>query len=218
MKKIVAINGSPRAAWNTGTLVREAARGAEAEGAEVKVFDLYKLEKFTGCISCFGCKLPEHEGVCVCRDGLTAVLDEIRSADGLILGSPNYLGDVSAGVRALYERLIFQSLTYQKEQMSCNKRSIPVLFIMTSNAAEEFYDQIGYDQMLKRYQGNLNRMVGPTKLMVCGNTLQVKDYSKYNWTMFDPDAKYARHKDVFPNEKQKAFTLGAQMVSNPWEK
>lgn len=44
MKKIVAINGSPRAAWNTGTLVCEAARGAEAEGAEVKVFDLYKLE------------------------------------------------------------------------------------------------------------------------------------------------------------------------------
>ena len=29
MKKIIAINGSPRAIWNTGTLVREAAKGAE---------------------------------------------------------------------------------------------------------------------------------------------------------------------------------------------
>ena len=29
MKKIVAINCSQRAAWNTATLVREAARGAE---------------------------------------------------------------------------------------------------------------------------------------------------------------------------------------------
>lgn len=29
MKKIVAINCSPRAVWNTATLVREAARGAE---------------------------------------------------------------------------------------------------------------------------------------------------------------------------------------------
>ena len=29
MKKIIAINGSPRAMWNTGTLVREAAKGAE---------------------------------------------------------------------------------------------------------------------------------------------------------------------------------------------
>jgi len=34
MKKIIAVNGSPRKHWNTGTLVREAARGAEAEGAE----------------------------------------------------------------------------------------------------------------------------------------------------------------------------------------
>ena len=42
MKKIVAINGSPRAMWNTGTLVREAAKGAESEGAEVKVIDLYQ--------------------------------------------------------------------------------------------------------------------------------------------------------------------------------
>ena len=76
MKKIVAINASPRAMWNTGTLVREAAKGAESEGAEVKVFDLYKLEKFTGCISCFGCKLPEHLGTCICKDGLN-VLDDV---------------------------------------------------------------------------------------------------------------------------------------------
>lgn len=61
MKKIIAINCSPRSTWNTATLVREAAKGAEAQGAQVAVIDLYKLEKFTGCISCFGCKLPEHK-------------------------------------------------------------------------------------------------------------------------------------------------------------
>jgi len=56
VKKIIAINASPRTAWNTATLVREAAKGAETEGADVNVIDLYKLEKFSGCISCFGCK------------------------------------------------------------------------------------------------------------------------------------------------------------------
>ena len=44
MKKIVAINCSPRSAWNTATLVREAAKGAENQGAEVELLDLYKLE------------------------------------------------------------------------------------------------------------------------------------------------------------------------------
>ena len=216
MKKIVAINCSPRTAWNTATLVREAAKGAEAQGAEVTVIDLYKLEKFTGCISCFGCKLPDNLGKCICKDGLYAVLEDIRNADGLIIGTPNYLGDVSAGFRALYERLIFQSLSYKTEPRSYNQRQIPVLMIMTSNASEEFYPQIGYDEMLKRYQNTLSTFVGPTKIMISSDTLQVKDYSQYNWTMFNPESKKERHETVFPEDKKKALSLGAQMVNNPW--
>ena len=34
MKKIVAVNCSPRSAWNTATLVRESAKGAESKGTE----------------------------------------------------------------------------------------------------------------------------------------------------------------------------------------
>jgi len=216
MKKIVAINCSPRSTWNTATLVREAAKGAEAQGAEVTVIDLNKLEKFTGCVSCFGCKLPDNLGKCICKDGLAPVLEEIRNADGLIIGTPNYLGDVTAGFRALFERLIFQSLTYKTEFRSYNQKQIPVLMIMTSNASEDFYAQIGYDQMLQRYQGSLSTFVGPTKILTSSDTLQVKDYSRYNWTMFDPEHKKERHEKVFPEDKKKAFDLGAQMVNNPW--
>ena len=53
MKKIIAINCSPRSNGNTAQLINEAALGAKIENAQVKVIDLYKLEKFTGCISCF---------------------------------------------------------------------------------------------------------------------------------------------------------------------
>ena len=217
MKRIIAINASPRATWNTSSLVREAAKGAESEGAEVKIFDLYKLEKFTGCISCFGCKLPEHQCVCVYKDGLAPVLEEIRSADGLIIGTPNYLGDVSAAFSSLYERLIFQSLSYKTEPRSYNEHLIPVLLIMTSNCSEDFYSQIGYDKMLENYQNTLSGMVGPTKVMVCGDTLQVSDYSKYNWTMFDSEAKRVRHEEIFPENMKKAFSLGAEMSKCPWE-
>ena len=216
MKKIVAINCSPRTVWNTATLVREAAKGAEAQGAEVKIIDMYKLEKFTGCVSCFGCKLPDNLGKCICKDGLAPVLEAIRNADGLIIGSPNYLGDMTAGFRALYERLIFQSLTYKTEVRSYNQKQIPVLMVMTSNASEDFYAQIGYDEMLKRYQGSLNTFVGPTRILISSDTLQVKDYSRYNWTMFNPDAKKERHETVFPEDKQKAFNLGAQIISCSW--
>lgn len=217
MKKIVAINCSPRSSWNTATLVREAAKGAEKQGAEVAFLDLYKLEKFTGCVSCFGCKLPQSLGQCICRDGLAPVLEAIRNADGLIIGSPNYLGDMTAGFRALYERLIFQSLTYKTEVRSYNEKQIPVLLIMTSNASEDFYAQIGYDGMLKRYQGTLGTFVGPTRILISSDTLQVSDYSRYNWTMFDPEHKKERHETVFPEDQKKAFTLGEQMVSKSWQ-
>ena len=216
MKKIVAINCSPRTVWNTATLVREAAKGAQAQGAKVTIIDLYRQEKFTGCVSCFVCKLPENLGKCICKDGLSPVLEAIRNADGLIIGSPNYLGDVTAGFRALFERLIFQSLTYKTEFRSYNQKQIPVLMIMTSNASEDFYTQIGYDQMLQRYQGSFNTFVGPTKILISSDTLQVKDYSRYNWTMFNPKHKKERHENVFPEDKKKAFTFGAQMVTNPW--
>ena len=217
MKKIVAINCSPRSTWNTATLVNEAAKGAEAQGAEVTVIDLYKLEKFTGCVSCFGCKLPEHLGKCICKDGLAPVLEEIRNADGLIIGSPNYLGDVTSGFRALFARLIFQSLTYKTEFRSYNQKQIPVLMIMTSNASEDFYAQIGYDQMLQRYQSSFNTFDGPTKILISSDTLQVKDYGRYNWTMFNPEHKKERHETVFPEDKKKAFALGEQMASESWE-
>ena len=217
MKQIIAINGSPRTKWNTGSLIREAVKGAESKGAESKIFDLYKLEKFTGCISCFGCKKPAHEGECIHQDGLTEVLEEIRSADGLIIGSPNYLGNVTAAFRSLYERLIFQNITYNKERPNCNKRRIPVLFVMTSNASEENYSQYGYDKMIQEYQSILHNFIGTTKIMISGDTMQVKNYSKFNWTMLDGESKTKRHETIFEDEKKKAFAFGGEMISNPWK-
>ena len=131
MKKIVAINAGPRKGWNTDQLIKEAAKGSEFAGAEIEYVDLFRLEKYTGCISCFGCKRKGNFGKCVYKDGLYDVLEKIRNADGLIIGSPNYMGDVTASFRALFERLTFQYLTYNLEKPSYNEHLIPLLFILT---------------------------------------------------------------------------------------
>lgn len=212
MSKIVAINCSPRTNWNTAALVGEAAEGARSQGAEVEIFNLYRLGKFTGCLSCFGCKREPNLGKCIIKDGLGPVLEAIREADGLILGTPNYLGDVSAGFRALYERLIFQSLTYKMEPRSYNDKKIPVLMIMTSNAPDAAYEMLGYREKLEGYRQTLNAFVGDTTLMVSGDTQQVSDYSIYNWTMFDAASKIKRHEEVFPDHRKRAFELGEEMV------
>ena len=209
-KKIVAVNAGPRKGWNTDTLVTEAAKGAESAGATVEKFDLFRLEKYTGCISCFGCKREKNKGHCVCRDGLTQVLDAIREADGLIIGSPNYLGEMTASFRALYERFIFQNLTYNIKTPCCNQRQIPVLLIMTSNAPDTMYANL-----LQNYPRTLSGFVGPTELLISGDTLQLNDYSKtdWPWSMFDPEAKKLRHETVFPQECKKAHDMGAALVT-----
>ena len=209
MKKIVAVNAGPRKGWNTDTLITEASNGAESAGAVVERFDLFQLEKYTGCVSCFGCKREKNKGRCVRQDGLTPVLDAIRAADGLILGSPNYLGEMTASFRALYERLVFQNLTYNRETPCCNQHPVPALLIMTSNAPDTAYlDLVG------RYRQTLDRFVGPTEILISGNTLQLKDYSKtdWPWSVFDPEEKQKRHETVFPEERGKAFGLGVKLV------
>ena len=209
-KRIIAVNAGPRMGWNTETLISEASKGAEAAGAVVERFNLFRLEKYTGCISCFGCKREQFKGHCICRDGLTPVLDAIREADGLIIGSPNYLGELTASFRALYERLIFQNLTYNLETPCCNERPVPVLLIMSSNAPDS-----AYMGLLRNYQQTLSRFVGPTEILVSGNTLQLRDYSKTDWTwsMFDPETKKRRHETVFPRECQRVFEMGAALSS-----
>jgi multimeric flavodoxin WrbA len=211
-KHIVAINASPRSGWNTDIMVREVARGAQAQGAEVEVIDLYKLDQFMGCMSCFACKTKEHLGVCVYPDGLAPVLEKIRGADGLIMGSPIYLGDITAGLRALYERLIFQSISYKIDPRSYNKQQMPVVLVATSNCAEEQFAKIGYDTMLEGYRSQLAAMFGSCELLVADDTWQVNDYEKYDWTVFDPEKKKQRRETVFPKQKETAFALGVQMV------
>ena len=208
-KKIIAVNAGPRMGWNTETLITQASKGAEEAGAQVQRFDLFRLEKYTGCISCFGCKKERFKGHCICRDGLTPVLEAIREADGLIIGSPNYLGELTASFRALYERLIFQNLTYNVETPCCNDRMIPVLLIMTSNAPDTYYTQL-----LENYRQTLSRFVGPARVLVSGNTLQLKDYGKtdWEWTLFDPEDKRIRHETVFPQECKKAFEMGKELA------
>jgi len=209
---VAAINASPRTGHNTASLVREAANGARKLGAEVRYFDLYRQDRFTGCVSCFGCKLVPNEGRCICRDGLTPILDAIRDSDAIILGTPNYLGQPSAGFRALYERIVFQNLTYQKERPRYRPAETPVLFIMISNMQAERYEQEPLAGMIRSCQQGLSENIGPTEVFICGHTLQVRDYSRFHWTAFDAEAKKAAYEQYFPEDLRRVRDLTSTLI------
>ena len=78
---------------------------------------------------------------------------------------------------------------------------------MTSNAPDTMYTE-----RIENYKTALKRFIGPTRTLVSGETLQVKDYSKFNWTMFYPQQRMERGERAFPEELKKAFSMGASIL------
>jgi multimeric flavodoxin WrbA len=211
--KIIGINGSPRKGWNTHLLVEEALKGAASKGAETELVHLYDL-RYRGCISCFACKQKERPGHCAFADELLPVLGMIHRCDGLILGSPVYIGEVTASMRAFIERLTFQYVTYRKEGGSFFDRRIPVLSIYTMNVSGEEMKKHGYEEKFLFYERRYNQLLGgPSKTMYSTETLQTNDYGKYEMSMFDAGARKKRREEVFPLDLKKAFEMGAETAA-----
>ena len=101
--KVVAFNGSPRAKGNTAILLNVVLGELNNEGIETELVSLAG-EAIPGCRACFQC-FEKVDGHCVVRgDIINDCIDKMRAADGILLGSPTYFSDVTAGMKALIER------------------------------------------------------------------------------------------------------------------
>ncbi len=101
--KVVAFNGSPRRAGNTATLIRIVSDELERHGVETEVFQVGG-EPLPGCRACMKC-FDNRDGKCVQKgDRLNEFVDAMRSADGIVIGSPTYFADVTPEVKALIDR------------------------------------------------------------------------------------------------------------------
>ena len=103
MSKIVAIVASPRAKGQGAAIVSKRADVAKAQGNEVEIFNINKLDNLKGCQACMGCK--KNVGKCIRNDSLTPVLDAVAAADSLILCTPDYFGQPCAQYRTFEDRL-----------------------------------------------------------------------------------------------------------------
>ena len=211
---VIAINGSPRKGWNTHLLVQEAAKGAAASGATTEIINLYALD-FRGCISCFECKRKGSPslGRCAVKDGLRPVLDKIDICDGLIIGSPIYLHEMTSSTRALVERLIFQYITYKSDNSSFFKRRVKTALIYTMNNPDSVLEDAGYPAKFKAYEALFTRLIGPAQSLICTATWQTTDYSKYEMSKFNAEERKKRREEVFPLDLKKVFEMGKALVS-----
>lgn len=210
--RVTAINGSPRKKWNTATLLEHVLEGAKSQGAETELVHLYDLD-YKGCTSCFACKLKDGKsyGTCAMKDGLTPVLEKIRTTDALILGSPIYFGIVTGEMRSFMERLLFPNMTYTRPPQSLAPRNIPTAFVYTMNVSEQLMKE-SYGPHIAANASLLKMMFGSSESLFCNETLQFEDYDRVVFNYFDPEERRKRRREVFPQDCKRAFELGARLA------
>jgi multimeric flavodoxin WrbA len=99
--KIVGIQSSPRGKHsNTLKLLNAALDGASEAGADIESIDIAKM-KIKYCTACDSC----HEsGVCTIKDDYEVLLKNLLAADGIVLSSPNYITNITAQLKTMFDR------------------------------------------------------------------------------------------------------------------
>ena len=214
MKNFIAINGSPRKNGNTAQLLKSAVDGAKDAGAQVELVNLYSLN-FKGCTSCFYCKLKSKEhGTCAMKDDLTPVLEKIKNADAAIFGAPIYFMNLSAGMIAFFERIFFSNYIYSNEIPTVFPKKLPTAFFYTMNMTENHWEQFKMSERLGMYEGTAERILGvKPKILRAFDTVQFKDYSKYESSIFNEEHKLAYREKNWQTQLDDAYKIGRELIS-----
>ena len=209
MKKIIIIDGGPRKIFNTASMLKKFAEGASSVNSEieVKTVRLYDLD-YKGCMSCMACKIKGRaSNVCKFKDALTPILEEIAQADGLVLGSPIYFGDVTGQMRTFLERLAFPWLSYNDYSMTAPKR-MPVVLLETMNRLPERNNSQGYGSM----EHCIKAALGEPERLYAHNTYQVKNYDNFELAGFSEEAKRNYRDEHWEQDLQAAYDAGKRMA------
>jgi len=100
--KIIGINASPKGDKSqTRRLVMGVLEGARQAGADVTFIDICSLD-IAYCTACGTCYA---KGECVNDDDYPMLLLRMMDADGIVLGSPNYINAVTAQMKTMLDRM-----------------------------------------------------------------------------------------------------------------
>lgn len=101
--KVVALNGSARKGGNTAILLRYVLKELEKEGIETELIELSGA-KIHGCLACRKCSAKKDRRCSQTRDMGNVYIEKMEAADGILLGSPTYVADISPEIKALMDR------------------------------------------------------------------------------------------------------------------
>jgi multimeric flavodoxin WrbA len=105
--KVMGFVASPRNKGNTAWVVNEILDGAKDQGAETRTWYCSDLD-IKPCRGCLGCHKGDQNRGCVIDDDMQKLYVALEEADVLVLGSPVYMGQMSAQAKTFIDRLFAQ--------------------------------------------------------------------------------------------------------------
>lgn len=142
-KKILILNGSPRAKGNTVQLIKSFTEGAENAGHIVTRFDLQKMNIHPCLGCCSGGKNPDSP--CIQKDDMDKIYPAYKEADVIILASPLYYWTISGQLKCAFDRLF--AVAECNENYENPKKECALLMAAEGNGYEEIV--YWYDRLIK---------------------------------------------------------------------
>lgn len=101
--KVVAFNGSPRKNGNTAMLIDTVLAELKKEGIETEQIH-FGGKLIHGCTACMKCLENQNKRCILDKDIVNELIGKMIEADGILIGSPTYLANVTTEVKALMDR------------------------------------------------------------------------------------------------------------------
>jgi multimeric flavodoxin WrbA len=101
--RVVAFNGSARKGGNTAILLRLVLGELEKEGIGTELVEMSGAA-IHGCLACRKCSTRKDGRCSQTGDMGNVYIEKMAAEDGILLGSPTYVADISPEIKALIDR------------------------------------------------------------------------------------------------------------------
>lgn len=104
--KVIAVNGSPNREGNTFHALNMIGNELKAQDIEFEILHIGN-KMIHGCIACYNCAKNRNEKCNFKTDDLNQWVQQLKNADGILLGSPVYFSGIAGTMKSFLDRLFF---------------------------------------------------------------------------------------------------------------
>jgi len=104
--KVVAINGSPNKEGNTYHALKMVGSKLEENGIDFEIIHIGN-KAIRGCIACGKCRVNKDEKCSITTDPLNEWIQTMKTADGIILGSPVHYAGIPGTMKSFLDRSFY---------------------------------------------------------------------------------------------------------------